>query len=274
VSLLLDLRGSPAMRPLEHAGLERLATRMADECAKPMAASAMCPAPRDRAFNDLCALVLKPPTENTALNYWHPGVSPAEQDQAAREVWRNLAAAWSRTGVALEGEAAPVAVPVRPEPAAGELPSGAPADAPETAGAPAPAMTLAAACQRAGGFTTLYIQVHDEASRTAASELARRLRRASAGSMLIAPIENVTRTAELRQQRRPVPWAQATFVLHDPASRGCAAALSAYVRSPWVLDERPGQVWVRDLPSTLGGRRPGVIELWLPPLSPAGASFP
>lgn len=274
VSLLLDLRGSPAMRPLEHAGLERLATRMADECAKPMAASAMCPAPRDRAFNDLCALVLKPPTENTALNYWHPGVSPAEQDQAAREVWRNLAAAWSRTGVALEGEAAPVAVPVRPEPAAGELPSGAPADAPATAGAPAPAMTLAAACQRAGGFTTLYIQVHDEASRTAASELARRLRRASAGSMLIAPIENVTRTAELRQQRRPVPWAQATFVLHDPASRGCAAALSAYVRSPWVLDERPGQVWVRDLPSTLGGRRPGVIELWLPPLSPAGASFP
>jgi hypothetical protein len=100
----------------------------------------------------------------------------------------------------------------------------------------------------------------------AASALARAVRRASAGSMHIAPIENLSRTAELRQQRRPAPWAQATFVLHDPASRRCAEALLVFVRAPWVVGDTPGQVWVRDLPATLTARRAGVIELWLPPV--------
>ena len=279
VSMLLDLRGSPAMRPLERAGLERLSARMADECAKPEAATPVCATPRDRAFGDLCALVLKPPTENTALNYWHPGASPAEQARAADELWRHVSAAWAH-GEAPPREPEPGApdpagaeVPARPEPAPGAESAAVPVPG-STGSTGSPPMTLAAACQRANGFTTLYIQVHDEASRMAASELARRLRRATAGSMQIAPIENVSRTAELRQQRRPVPWAQATFVLHDPASRGCAQALSAYVRQPWVVGDRPGQVWVRDLPATLGGRRAGVIELWLPPSGAAAAAFP
>lgn len=267
VSLLLDLRGSPAMRPLERAGLERLTARLADQCVRPSTPGPSCAATAGGTFTDLCSLVLKPATENTALNYWHPGISPADQSRAAGQVLRNVASAW----VASTGEVAPAAVgrpdvPMRPEPPSPPATDTGVRPPPAAASGP---LTLAAVCQRASGFTTLYVQVYDESSRMAASSLARALRRASAGSMQIAPIENVSRTAELRQQRRPAPWAQATFVLHDPASRACAAAMAAYVRAPWVVGNDPGQVWIRDLPSTLPTRRAGVIELWLPPVAVA-----
>ena len=81
VSLLLDLRGSPAMRPLERAGLERLTARLADQCVRPLTPGPTCATAPGGTFTDLCSLVLKPATENTALNYWHPGISPAPPRQ-------------------------------------------------------------------------------------------------------------------------------------------------------------------------------------------------
>jgi len=74
----------------------------------------------------------------------------------------------------------------------------------------------------------------------------------------------VIRSADLRQQRRPVPWPRPTLVLHDPASRDCARAILGYIGAPWVVPGDVDQVWLRDLPRSLQAR-PGVIELWLPP---------
>jgi hypothetical protein len=81
----------------------------------------------------------------------------------------------------------------------------------------------------------------------------------------------VMRSAEMRQQRRPVPWPAPTLVLHSPAAHDCAKAIAEYVGLPWVMpgqSEKPGevdQVWLRDLPRSLQPQ-PGVIELWLPPI--------
>lgn len=88
--LLIDLRGSPALSGLERAGVDRLAARIADECSKGPSARDNCPLAQQRVRNDLCTLALKPISENTALNYWHPGASPKEQTVAANAVWRQL----------------------------------------------------------------------------------------------------------------------------------------------------------------------------------------
>ena len=85
---------------------------------------------------------------------------------------------------------------------------------------------------------------------------------------MVAPIENVARSADLRQQRRPVPWPKPTLVLHDPASRDCARAIAGTIGAPWVLPGEVDRVWLRDLPRSLKAR-PGVIELWLPPVDQA-----
>jgi hypothetical protein len=306
VSLLLDLRQSPVMRPLERAGIERLAGRIGDECSKPADASADCLAAVQRMQGDLCALVLKPPTENTALNYWHPGASPDEQAAAARRVWAALVGRDALT------ESPPIVVaqadaptPAGAEPAATEAAAASRWPTPPSASAPAASNAggglftgggggggvtghgagtdgLGAAAAAADalpacaaqGRSTLYIQVYDEASRALARALRRRLEEAGNGSLQVAPVENVTRSAELRGQRRPVPWPQPTFVLHDASRSGCARALAGLIGEPWVQGAAGQQVWVRTLPPALKARnmtpeRAGVFELWLPPL-PAG----
>ncbi|MBL8335632.1 MAG: hypothetical protein JNM97_02575, partial [Rhodoferax sp.] len=78
---MLALRGSPTLRPLELAGIERLAGRIAEECRQPVEASADCLAASKRIQSDLCAPVLKPPTVDTAFSYWFPGASPGDQQR-------------------------------------------------------------------------------------------------------------------------------------------------------------------------------------------------
>ncbi|MDE2402371.1 MAG: hypothetical protein KGL90_11970 [Burkholderiales bacterium] len=244
-TLLLDLRHSAILRPLERAGVERLATRIAEHCTQAASVPGNCTASQQRVRNDLCALALKPVTENTALNYWHPGSSPTEQAHAAQAVLAQLSQVWQGWGAVKQGRSsAPPAV----------MPPSHPFKA----------------CQRAQGQTTLYLQIYDEASRLAANALRQTLQTQTTGLVQVAPIENVTRSAELRQQRRPAPWPQPTFVLHDPNSRACAQALSRLIGQPWVTSNEPGQVWIRELPDTLN-RRPGVIELWMPESSSAAS---
>ena len=305
-SLLLDLRGSPTMRPLERAGLERLAGRIADECTQEPEASAQCLASYKRVQGSLCALVLKPRTENTALNYWHPGSSPQEQAREARATLQAVAQRFPAFGTLFPRQTSvavviadsridalpPAVVPTpgtaNPGAAAAPVPSMPPAASaeptrPAAATPPTPTVTpmppsgvsTATAptlqlCQREGGPTTLYIQIYDEASRLPATLLRQALSPDTDVPLLVAPIENVTRSADLRQQRRPVPWPKPTLVLHDPASRDCARAITRYIGAPWVSAAEPDRVWLRNLPRSLDAR-PGVIELWLPPMDSASA---
>jgi hypothetical protein len=80
---------------------------------------------------------------------------------------------------------------------------------------------------------------------------------------VVAPIENVVRSADLRQQRRPVAWPTPTMVLHDTASRQCAIAIASDVGAPWVTEPGVQGVRLRDLPTSLKAKA-GVMELWLP----------
>ncbi len=125
-------------------------------------------------------------------------------------------------------------------------------------------------CQREAAHTTLYLHIYDEASRLPATLLRQALNPDSASPLMVAPIENVTRSADLRQERRPVPWPRPTLVIHDPSSRDCARAIARYVGAPWVVPGQADRAWVRDLPRSLLGT-PGVIELWLPPVQAAAA---
>jgi hypothetical protein len=81
---------------------------------------------------------------------------------------------------------------------------------------------------------------------------------------MVAPIENVVRSADLRQQRRPVPWPRPTLILHDPGRRDCARAIARHIGAPWILPGEVERVRLRDLPRSLQAQ-PGVMELWLPP---------
>ncbi|MEO8856972.1 MAG: hypothetical protein ABI343_08260 [Burkholderiaceae bacterium] len=315
-SLLLDLRGSPILRPLEQAGLERLAARIGDECTQVPDASASCLAAYNRIQGSLCALVMKPATPNTAFNYWHPGSSRQEQARDARDTLHALSVRFPVFGTlfapapevvatvnnstAAGGAVAPQApaAPAAPE-AAGTSPVTAPQSAvpptPSPSATPAPAAAAATggptpvpppslaqtqvntaavpslqACQRDSGRSTLYIQIYDDASRLPASLLRQTLDSAAVTALTVAPVENVARSADLRQQRRPVPWPRPTLVLHDPASRECARAIARFVGAPWVKPGENDRVWLRDLPRSLQAH-PGVIELWLPTVVDATA---
>lgn len=115
--------------------------------------------------------------------------------------------------------------------------------------------------------TTLYIHIYDEASRIHTRTLRKELQAAPVGPVMVAPVENVSRTADLRQARKPVPWPKPTLLMHDradPKTQACALAISNYIGAPWVVPGLENQVWLRDLPSSLQAQ-PGVIELWLPP---------
>lgn len=186
------------------------------------------------------------------------------------------------------GQAAPPSTTVPPAPipsvaasAGGERPADATPGASASRAAPSlAAATLTAACGRsaADGRGILYVQVYDETTLRIATQWRQLLLDLPGGiGLQFAPVENVTRGAELRQQRRPVPWPKPTFVLHDPGSRRCAEVLGGFLKAR-LADSPDGQggsaqavkggeekTWIRDLPVTQSNRRPGVIELWLPP---------
>ncbi|MBC7707003.1 MAG: hypothetical protein H7274_24050, partial [Rhodoferax sp.] len=258
--------------------------------------SAACLASYNRVQSSLCALVLKPPTENTALNYWHPGSSPQEQGREARTTLQNVAQRFPVFGtlfipqesalvqadtnavdnlpraappppMAAPRAAAPVATPAAPVVSGPPLSPSAGASVPQSR-AEAAAVPMLQSCLRDTGRSTLYVHIYDEASRLPATLLRQALNPDDDSPLMVAPIENVTRSADLRQQRRPVPWPQPTLVLHDPASRECARAIARYVGTPWLSATDADRVWLRDLPRSLQAR-PGVIELWLPPIDMA-----
>jgi hypothetical protein len=312
-AMLLELRDSPSMRPLEQAGLERLAARISDECAQTPAPSAQCMASYRRTQSSLCAIALKPRTHASALNYWHPGASPQEQQrdrdavlQLAADHFPVLAALMPSLPLETQPQATADAEARPSEPPAAPTPAPAPAPAPVSAPAPTPAGTVEAprpapaaqappamaagaappapapanagdqepgertrptlqSCARTEGGSTLYIQIYDENTRLAAIKLRQALQSETAVPLLVAPIENVVRSADLRQTRRPVPWPVPTLVLHDPASRDCARAIAGFVGVPWLTQPGVHRVRLRALPASLPAR-PGVLELWLPPL--------
>ncbi|MEY4562199.1 MAG: hypothetical protein RLZZ618_1476 [Pseudomonadota bacterium] len=249
-SLLLELRGGDVLRPLESEGLDRLSSRISQACKKPAAASEDCLENHKRMQNDLCTLVKKTATPDLALNYWNSGTSPGDQARAVTALWTKVRLRWQA--------APPVIVALPPQP-------GDPSVNPQP---PKPVLPSLAACERPPLASTLYLQVYDEASRAAATTLRQTLQDAATAAnvhMQVAPVENVGRTAELRQRRRPVPWAQPTLIVHDAGGRPCAAALSRWIGLPWVAVGETDKVWVRGLPETLKGQ-PGTIELWLPPV--------
>ena len=129
--------------------------------------------------------------------------------------------------------------------------------------APTQAAALQSACREG---TRLYLQIYDEAMRPRAELLRQRL--LEAGLPLKTPIENVTRSATLRQQRPPVPWQQPTLVVHDPQVRDCAQALAQALQQRWS-PPAGGQVLVTPLPARLKGQ-PNTLELWLPTPPPGG----
>jgi len=290
---MLELRGSPTLRPLEQAGIERLAGRIGEECRQEVDASTECRAASQRIRNDLCAPVLKLPTVNSALSYWHPDASPQDQALESRRALQAFAQRFPVLGRLLPGGATQVAAldgetglppsaaggaptplatpppPPVPMPATAPAPSTPPADRPplptaaplQPTAVPFPSLQ---SCGFDGGRTTLYIQIFDEESRAAATDLRQALLSDASAPVMVAPIENVIRSADLRQQRRPVPWTRPTLILHDPGYRDCARAIARYVSAPWVVPGDTERVRVRDLPRSLQAQ-PGVIELWLPP---------
>ncbi len=160
--------------------------------------------------------------------------------------------------------------PVRvPAPAAGPDNLGQAAAPGMVSQAPAEPSSLQS-CERADGRSTLYIQIYSENSRMAATRLRQALQPEEGAPLLVAPIENVVRNAELRQQRPPVPWPNPTLVLHDPASGDCARAIAARIGTPWLTETGASRVRLRSLPASLQAR-PGVLELWLPPVDAAAA---
>ena len=112
----------------------------------------------------------------------------------------------------------------------------------------------------------LYTQIYSEATRARAEQLRQDLQQAGMQAEVqqwhVAPIENVARTAAMRQQRPPVPWRQPTIVVHDAALRPCADALAGVLQQRWPQTDGQ-QVWVTGLPGSLKGQ-PNAMELWLP----------
>ena len=117
---------------------------------------------------------------------------------------------------------------------------------------------------RSDSFKGLYTQVYDEDSRQHARTLRRALQAAAGDGLQVAPVENVVRSAALRGTRRPVPWPQPTFVLHDRRERPCAEALLPLIARAWTVPGAPPvEVWIRQLPADQV-RQERVLELWLP----------
>jgi hypothetical protein len=251
--------------------VERLVEQITGQCAR-LENYFVCSNAVQQRVQDLCNLVKKPSI--SGMGYWISSASPAEQASASQHLQNALAKKWDALGAmalfnlsvapprAGPGYAPPPVQPMPPTPSAVSDPK---------------AQAVAQACT---GKTTLYIQVYDPVSFAAANLLRDTLNLQVSAAVQVAPVENVVRRADLRQQRRPEPWPKPTFVLHDrvnPTTPGapthspaCAKALSQYLGAPWVLPGAPDQLWIRNLPEALKAT-PGVIELWLPSIASKNA---
>nr|WP_315204843.1 hypothetical protein [uncultured Albidiferax sp.] len=276
---LLGRRDSPAMRRVDGSGVERLVEQITGQCTR-LENYFVCSKPIQQRVQDLCSLVKKPVILSSAMGYWVNGASPADQARASQKLRDTLVEKWNALGVMALfrlSVAPPNLGSVYPPPPAVQPP---PTVVPVEPGVPdAKALGVGLACTRK---TTLYIQVYDPASFAMANVLRDTLNQQVSAVVQVAPVENVVRSADLRQQRRPEPWPKPTFVLHDRTNfnanlasndnggQACAKALSQYLGVPWVLPGAPDQVWIRNLPDALKAT-PGVIELWLPSIATKNA---
>lgn len=156
-----------------------------------------------------------------------------------------------------------------PEPGT-EEPASVPAPLPVEAPAPAPPASARvpalAACGTEASPMTLYVQVHDEASRAWIAGLLKGdsdIAPALGNTVRVPGIENVVATAQRHGRNPPAPWPRPTLLVHRrgnegdrECARGIAAALAA--REPGL------EVQVRELAASIRSNR-RVIELWLPP---------
>jgi len=309
-SRLLDLRGTPALRPLEKGGLDLVVARLNRECFKPAAPGNECQAAEQRFTNDLCLKLNKDTEQQTTLDYWNPRTTPDNQAVEARKVMdrlnAQLAALWrdkdphvttaasappgsGHHAAAGAGATSADTMPLPPDSAVAATPAQGSGQAGSAAtdsvqSSSLLSRTITDACRRSLNTerSILYVQVYDETSLRTANQWRQVLLDVPGGvGLQLAPIENVTRSAELRQQRRPVPWPKPTFLLHDASSRPCAQVLAGLLQPRLAttpsdsavnskLDKAQAavgddKVWIRDLPAGQPKRRPGVIELWLPP---------
>ena len=292
VEQLQALDGSGAISAAEQATAARLLERLKAQCEEASTERAACGEPGRTHQNELCEVALKNRSSSSsgALSYWHPSPRPPDAIRNLPQVWALLRgdAHSNDSSVALAPPPSPAPGPAAAPAATATASTASTASAPAPAdGAPLhPAPAAAGSTPVPGAVTTpalvaaidpvqaaqlqahcpaqtrLYTQIYDEAARARADQLRQRLQVAGAGRLSIPRIENVTRTAALRQQRRPVPWQQPTFIVHDAALRPCAQALAQVVQPRWAL---PGsdKAWVTSLPAGLKGQ-PHTIELWLP----------
>ena len=261
---LRNLAEGERLPQLEREGVALLVERVQGEChaappGEPASAASGISCQRPRTLASLCVQLDKP-VSSSPLSYWNP----------AQDANITLLALWRRAF----GDAAPARVALPPPPAPPPEASAAAREAapagPVAAQRPAASAAVAGidpllgVCAVDGAPLRLYLQIYDEPSRAAAEALARALQRAGGAALQLAPVENVSRSSELRQQRRPVPWPQPTLLVHHPDDLPCARQLSATLQGL-----RPGfgtqddSVWIRETSRSLRLHR-GVMDLWLP----------
>ena len=137
--------------------------------------------------------------------------------------------------------------------------------APAAEPAPPPKSSLDA-CSRSDKAAPIrvFIQIYDEASRRLADDLRAQLRDAGDVHVIAPGVENVTRTAELRNQRAPYLWAVPTLIVHNDSDRACADEIAQRLKDPVAKAYAGTQAFsIRALPKSQKAA-PGVIEVWLP----------
>ncbi|MDE2413973.1 MAG: hypothetical protein KGM60_04360 [Comamonadaceae bacterium] len=281
VEQLREFSKDHSLSAAEQTTVTRLLDRLQTQCTRTPPPYAACSGPERKHQEDLCEVALKDLSDSSALNYWHPA-SP-ERGAQLSEVWARMRGQLSLAWALLGGDARHARVAMAPPPPdQGITPAPAPSSAAASALAtaessyapnaiaaiePAESAQLRARCPTG---TRLYTQIYNEAARWRAEQLRQRLQEAPAVPLRIAPIENVTRSAAMRQQRPPVPWQQPTFIVHDAELRPCAQVLAQLVQQRWspASGDKP---WISTLPPGLKSQTL-TIELWLPtpPISRTG----
>ena len=289
VEQLRALNGSNAISAAQQTTVTRLLDRLQARCADG-GVRGTCDGIERAQQEELCQIAQKERSDSGALSYWHPSPRPPDAIRDLSQVWALLTGEQPRIAVAMAPQERPVAAssgtsgqatttdrPPPPAPTPVPAPAGtepAATDATPTPRAPpvaaqAPELVAPVADEQAAAIraqcpdgTRLYTQIYDESARPRADQLRLRLQQASARQVRAAGTENVSRTAAMRQQRRPVPWLQPTFIVHEPALRTCAQALAEAVQTRWPRPEAQ-TAWVTDLPAGLKGQ-PRTIEMWLP----------
>ena len=272
IAQLRQVQGSPALTPLEDDTIDRLMTRVGAQCARLAGPVDAACATAQTLRQELCPLIDKMRSEVGALSYWHPPQTPPDGVRSLAQVWNLLRGTEPATVVAvapqapdeplrklppISGAIVAAAPPVPPAP----LPT-TPEPTPGAAGGGAEQRTLRARIAAHCPGTTVFTQIYDESARARAQGLNQQIAALLPAGARVGAIENVSRTAKLRNQRRPVPWVQPTFIAHDEAARQCGQALADVVKTGWPR-EGDAKVWVGTLPAGLQGEA-RALELWLP----------